>query len=73
MLDYPVSPKESINNLPAVIQAKIWNNQNHDKEAKEGKPLSYKLHNKHTYITDYISKMTPEDRDTILHHTTDKK
>ena len=38
MLDYPVSQKEYINTLPAVVQAKIWNNQQHDKDVKEGKP-----------------------------------
>ena len=69
MLAYPVSQKEYVNTLPAEVQAKIWNNQQHDKYVKEGKPLSYKLHNKQTYITEYISKMTQEERDTILHHT----
>ena len=72
MLDYPVSQKEYMNSLPAVVHAKIWNNQQHDKFVKEGKPLSYKQTNKQTYIMKYISKLTPEERDTILHQTTDQ-
>ena len=71
MLAYPVSHKEYINTLPALEQAKIWDNK-HDKYVKEGKPLSYKQTNKQNYIMEYISKMTPEERDNILHQTTDR-
>ena len=70
MLAYPVSQKEYVNTLPTVVQVKIWNNQQNEKYVEEGKPLSYKQNNKQTYIMEYISKMTREERDAILHHTT---
>ena len=49
MLNYAVSHKEYIKSLPAVVQAKLWNNQTHDKFVKEQKPTSYKLKSKQTY------------------------
>ena len=69
MLDYPVTSKEYISSLPAVIHAKLWNNQTHDKFVKEGKPTSYKPANKQTYIMSYISTLSPDKRDLILPQT----
>ena len=38
MLDFPLSIKESVNNLPLVGHAKIWNNHTHDKVERRQNP-----------------------------------
>ena len=64
--------KEYIQHPPHSTTGKDMEQSAINKDVKEGKPLSYKQTNKQTYIMDYISKLTPEERDTILHQTIDQ-
>lgn len=65
-LNYPRTPKEYINNLAPIQQAKIWNNQEADKFTKELKPNSYKRLSKAVKIADYINNLTPEEKEIIF-------
>ena len=66
MLDFPVCSKHSINQLPIVAHAKLWNNQGKEKYVKEFKPNMYKSQSKQSLLGSYLTTMTPEERDIAL-------
>ena len=66
MLDFPVCSKHSINQLPLVAHAKIWNNQGEEKYVKELKPNTYKSQSKQSLLGSYLTTMSPEERDIAL-------
>ena len=49
-----------------MVQAKLWNNQSHDKFVKEGKPTCYKLKSKQMFIIAYIPNLSPEEREIVI-------
>ena len=66
ILDFPVCSKHSINQLPLVAHAKIWNNQGKEKYVKELKPFTYKSQSKQSLLGSYLTTMSPEERDIAL-------
>ena len=66
ILDFPVCSKHSINQLPLVAHAKLWNNQGKEKYVKEFKPNTYKSQSKQSLLGSYLTTMTPEERDIAL-------
>ena len=50
ILDFPVCGKHSINQVPLVAHAKLWNNQGKEKYVKELKPNTYKAQSKQSLL-----------------------
>jgi hypothetical protein len=61
LLKYPVSSKEYINRLPLICQAKLWNNQPHDKEMKESSRSAYKSRTKCEMINAYFEHLSNDE------------
>ena len=57
-LDFKVSNRDYINNLPPIRHAKIWNNQSNSIEFQADKPPLYKAKLKDRYLCDYVSSYT---------------
>ena len=49
-LDYPVNPKQWVNDLSPIAQAKLWNNTSIDKSVE---PATFKSNSKYSYMTQY--------------------
>ena len=58
--------KHSINQLPLVAHAKLWNNQGKEKYVQELKPNTYKAQSKQSILSLYLTQMTPEQRDIAM-------
>ena len=65
-MDFPVCSKHSINQLPLVAHAKLWNNQGKEKYVKELKPNTYKSQSKQSLLGSYLTTMTPDQRDIAM-------
>ena len=65
-LDFIVSNRDYINNLPPIRHAKIWNNQLNSTEFQADKPTLYKAKLKDRYLCDYVSSYTEEEL--IIHN-----
>ena len=65
-MDFPVCSKHSINQLPLVAHAKLWNNQGKEKYVKELKPNTYKSQSKQSLLGSYLRTMSPEQRDIAM-------
>ena len=57
-LDFKVSNRDYINNLPPVRHAKIWNNQTNSTEFLADKPMLYKAKLRYRYVCAYVSSYT---------------
>ena len=60
-LDFKVSNRDYINNLPPIRHAKIWNNHSNSTEFQADKPTLYKAKLKDRYRCDYVSSYTEEE------------
>jgi hypothetical protein len=50
MIAYPFSEKQYVNNLPPIAQAKLWNNDNQDKDLEY---VDFKRNCKEFYLQKY--------------------
>ena len=57
-LDFKVSNRNYINNLPPVRHAKIWNSQTNSTEFQADKPILYKAKLIDRYLCEYVSSYT---------------
>ena len=65
-MDFPVSSEHSINQLPLVAHAKLWNDQGKEKYVKELKPHTYKSQSKQSILGSYLALMTPDQQDIAM-------
>ena len=65
-LDYTLTPKQWINDLPPIAQAKLWNN---DIFSKTIDPSEFKYDSKQYYLDKYGKGTAQKDDETATPHT----